>query len=118
MAPFAIADIKMVWKTYDDFGISNAEWKPYWKRDSTVACMDNDVYISTFEKDDRILAAVSCFSAQKKSVTLYLPKKNMRIYEVFDNKWYSVKDDKMIFSPDISMAYLFVIFEDTTAYKK
>lgn len=118
MAPFAIADIKMVWKTYDDFGISNAEWKPYWKRNSTVTCMDNDVYISTFEKEDRILAAVSCFSVQKKSVTLYLPKKNMRIYEVFDNKWYSVKDGKVIFSPDISMAYLFVIFEDTTAYKK
>lgn len=89
------------------------------KRNSTVACMDNDVYISTFEKDDRILAAVSCFSgAEEKCNIVSAEEEYAHLLKYLIIKGTAVKDDKMIFSPDISMAYLFVIFEDTTAYKK
>ena len=46
----AVEDIKKVWDTYDDFGVRSAEWKPYWKKESTVTCKKEGVYISTFEK--------------------------------------------------------------------
>jgi len=112
MKPFAIADIKKVWDTYDDFGVRNAAWKPYWKKACAVTSKDKGVYVSTFEKENRLLAIVSNFNQNNLTVTLQLPEKMNRIWEVFDGKKYEAKDGVLTFSPEVSTAYLFEIQQD------
>ena len=109
MKPFAIADVKKVWDAYDDFGIRNAVWKPYWKKESAVTSKDAGVYISTFEKESKLMAAVSNFNADNVTVTLQLPGNTKHIYEVFDGKEYKIKECALTFSPEVAQAYLFVI---------
>lgn len=110
MKPFAIADIKKVWDAYDNFGVRNADWKPYWKKECAVTSEDTGVYVSTFEKENRLLAIVSNFNKNNEKVTLQLPERVSYIWEVFDGKEYEIKDGVLTFSPEVSVAYLFEMY--------
>ena len=44
-----------LWKLYDEIDAVHAQWHPYWEKDSAVASLTENVYVSWFENKDRIL---------------------------------------------------------------
>ena len=103
-----LEEISKIWKSYDDFGLRNAVWKPYWKHNSSVKAYSSDIYISSFEKEDEILAIVSKFGKGQKD-TIVVPEKFTKVYEVFDDKEYDIQNGMITCKLDSATVYMFRI---------
>ncbi len=48
-----------IWEIYDEFNDGNVEWRPYYNASGRVVCETEDVKVSCYERDDKILAIVA-----------------------------------------------------------
>lgn len=58
-----------IWAVHHEFGIDEAEWKPYWK-DCPVSANVEGVYVSVYEKPDAYLAVASNINDDAANVRL------------------------------------------------
>lgn len=104
-----LKEVSKVWKAYDSMGIEDAEKKMYWQNNPSVKCANEHIYISTFEKKDKILAAISKFSDENKDEEIILPKEFTKAHEIFDGTDYEIKDGKIMCRIDNAKSYMFEI---------
>ncbi len=98
-----------VWDAYDRFGMADAEEKPYWEGSSSVTCQNKNVYITSFEKANKMLAAVSKFSDKDSIEEICVPEGFGVAYEIFEGKEYPVTDGKINCQIDAVKSYMFEI---------
>lgn len=101
--------VSKIWQGYDSVGIVDAKWCPYWEETSGLICDDNNVYISTFEKDNKLLAFVSQFDKEAKIVKIKLPPNFGKAKELFEEKDYAAENGLLSVSLEPKTAYAFVI---------
>lgn len=104
-----IDTVAKIWEGYDAIGVVDAKWCPYWEGQSSLKAQDENVYITTFEKDDKILAFVSQFDKGAKDVEINLPEKFKNARELFDENSYGIENGKLIAKLENKTAYAFVI---------
>ena len=104
-----LKEVSKVWKAYDFLGMEDAEKKMYWQKNSSVSSNNEHLYITTFEKEDRILAAISKFSDADREEEIILPEKFKKAHEIFDDTDYEVKNGKMICKIEPTKSYMFEI---------
>ncbi len=64
------AVISPYWKVLSEFGSGDAVWHPYWEEGGPVDSLTKNAYCSVYEKDGRLLAAVSSFNEETDTVVL------------------------------------------------
>lgn len=104
-----IDTVSKIWEGYDQIGIVDAKWCPYWEGESSAHCDDDNVYISTFEKDNKILALVSQFDKTAKDIEIKLPEKFKKAKEMFDGNTYGIENGKLFAKLENKTSYMFVI---------
>jgi len=57
--------LEPVWKAYDAFGATTAEWRPYWKK--PLAVTPDTVKVSVYEKDGAALIVAANLDAKEKA---------------------------------------------------
>ena len=70
----ASAAVAPYWKKLCAFGSGDAEWHPYWEKDCPVRPETEHVYCSVYEKNGKLLAAVSSFNEETDTVLLRIPE--------------------------------------------
>ena len=98
-----------VWNTCDAFGKEDALWRPYWENNSAIKAEGEGIYVSTYEKEDKILAFVSKFGSPEKIEEFILPEAFSKAHEVFDDVDYKVTEGRMNCTLASATAYLFYI---------
>ncbi|MCR5264596.1 MAG: DUF6067 family protein [Clostridiales bacterium] len=63
------AKLSPYWRKFDEFGVSDAVWHPYWL-DGPVKCLTGNAYCSSYEKDGKLLCVISAFDDGITEVTL------------------------------------------------
>ena len=101
--------VSKIWDAYDRFGIKDASEKPYWMGNSSAECVNDNVYITSFEKEEKMLIMVSKFGDSDKREEIKLPEKFTKAYEIFDGKSYDIADGKLICQIDAVKSYMFEI---------
>jgi hypothetical protein len=54
-----------IWKAMSDFGVSEAEWHPYWRNQQYVSAEPESVKVSLYMRESQVLLAVSNLSADQ-----------------------------------------------------
>lgn len=101
--------VSKIWNGYDTIGIVDAKWCPYWEKNGSLSCKDDKVYISTFEKENTILAFVSQFNKSTIEVEISIPDGFTTATELFDEQSYRIKDGKLKCQLVNRTAYAFII---------
>ncbi|MBS7299102.1 MAG: hypothetical protein KIG65_08515 [Eubacteriales bacterium] len=101
--------VSKVWEGYDAIGVVDAKWCPYWEGQSSLKTEDDNVYITTFEKDNKILAFVSQFDKIAKNVEITLPEKFKNARELFDGNTFGIENGKLSVNLENKTSYAFVI---------
>ncbi len=101
--------VSRVWRAYDALGMEDAVPHMYWKGGAAVTSENGHLYISTHEKPDRLLAAVSKFSDGSRTETLTVPARFKTAHEVFDDVTYPIENGTFTCPIDPTKAYLFEI---------
>ena len=78
----ASAAVAPYWKKLCAFGSGDAVWHPYWEKDCPVRPETEHVYCSVYEKDGKLLAAVSSFNEETDTVLLRVPE-GAEVGEIF-----------------------------------
>lgn len=104
-----LKELSKVWFAYDRLGIETAKKCMYWENTSSVKCENENIYITSFEKTDGIVVAVSKFSDVDKEEVLTVPAKFTTAYEIFEEKEYAVVDGRIECQIDATKAYMFEI---------
>jgi hypothetical protein len=81
--PQTLAKVTPIWRAMDRFGITKADWKPYWE--TPVATSDSpNVKISAWTRKNSALLFVSHLDRKREPVRLTIPGKNVRIKDAFN----------------------------------
>ena len=94
----SVRRIAPVWKAWDDFGVLEAEWKPYWENDLS----DNEfVKVSSYAREGDALLVISNVSPNGAvSSRVSVPSWCGRAYDAITGETIQVSDGRM----DISLA--------------
>lgn len=65
-----VCDPRVVWKIWDDFGISDAQMSGFWVANPPVSTSDNDVKVTTYEKPGKVLLSIGNYSDIKRTIKL------------------------------------------------
>lgn len=109
LKPEELDVISMVWRTYDEFSVSTAQWHPYWEGSSAVTCDNPNVKISAYDKADGSLVFAAKFGEAAGAVTLQLPEGYTKAVELFDGKEYAAVDGKIQCEMEPFTIYMFRI---------
>ena len=101
--------VAKIWKSKEALDMKGASWKPYWEENSSVKTADKNVYISSFEKDDKILAFVSQFDSREKEIEITLPKQFKKAVEMFDNQMLAINNEVLRCKLKNKTAYMILI---------
>lgn len=101
--------VSKIWNGYDAIGVTDAKWCPYWENEGSLNTDDENVYISTFEKDDKILAFISYFGKEEKNIKVSLPKKFRKAEELFEAKNFDINNGCLTCDLESKTAYMFLI---------
>ncbi len=104
-----LLEVSKIWRAYDALGMEGAARHMYWTGGASVTSANEHLYISTHEKPDRLLAAVSKFSDENREETLAVPAHFTEAHEVFDDVTYAIRDGKLTVPVEPTKAYLFEI---------
>lgn len=72
-----VCDPRVIWKIWDDFGISDAEMSGFWIANTPVSTSDNDVKVTTYKKPRRVLLSIGNYSDIKKTIRLKVDWKQL-----------------------------------------
>lgn len=61
-----------IWKLWDDFGINDANFIPYFDKKSPVKCAHKDIRISSYVKKGKSLIAIASWAKQDEKTTLVI----------------------------------------------
>ena len=101
--------VAKIWKSKEALDMKGASWKPYWEENSSVKTADKNVYISSFEKDDKILTFVSQFDSREKEIEITLPKQFKKAVEMFDNQMLAINNEVLRCKLKNKTAYMILI---------
>lgn len=63
--------ISELWKIYDDFGVQDAEWMPYWE-EQAVTAENESTYLSYYKKENALLLIMDSFDKENKKTKITL----------------------------------------------
>lgn len=89
-----LAFMKEIWSIYDDFGVKNAVWYPYWEQNE-IKSPDN-VYVSYYESNDELLLLITSLNKDIDAVKLELNDNCAEIVDLLDGEECTIKGNEAI----------------------
>ena len=81
-----------IWKIFDELGLDNAKWHPYW--DNNISSVDaENAYTNAYETEKGLVIYAVDFVGNR-LITLALPQNITKLTEKLTGKIYDVKDGK------------------------
>ena len=81
-----------IWKIFDELGLDNAKWHPYW--DNNISSVDaENAYTNAYETEKGLVIYAVDFVGNR-VITLALPQNITKLTEKLTGKIYDVKDGK------------------------
>ncbi len=71
-----------IWKIYDEFQVTKAQWHPYWEQKEMVA--EGNTYLSYYTKEDETLLLITSLNKGVDKITVTLDKAYGRIEDLLD----------------------------------
>lgn len=71
-----------IWKIYDDFQVTSAQWHPYWEQKEITA--GADTYLSYYVKENEILLLITSLQKDVEIVTVILDKAYDEMIDLLD----------------------------------
>lgn len=90
-----------IWKIYDDFGVENATWHPYWEQTDIVCPEKKNVYISYFENNGNYLLMMFSLEKEGGKVCFTIPQ-SVKITDLLDLDKIRFRQDGMA---EVSLTY-------------
>ncbi len=92
--------ISDIWKAMIDFGVSDAEWHPYWRNGKFIEAQPESVKVSFYLKKDKLLLVVSNLSAdQEVNAWITLNSNELGYFkyahDVINKKDYTIDENKL-----------------------
>lgn len=80
-----LAFSKKIWDIYDEFGVADATWHPYWEQNEITA--QDKVHISYYTNDkNETLLLITCLDKNASNAEVRLDREYSEIYDLLDNK--------------------------------
>lgn len=70
-------DPRIIWKVWDEFGISNSKMLGFWETNAAVQTSDPDVKATAYIKKNKVLISIGNYSDKTKKVTLHFDWKQL-----------------------------------------
>ena len=89
-----------IWKAMTDFGVSDAEWYPYWRNEKLIESQPESVKVSFYLKKDKLLLVVSNLSADQE-VNAQIILNNSQLgyfkyaYNAITKESYTINENKL-----------------------
>lgn len=94
-----------IWKLYDELGLTEATWHPYWRNELSTIDEEN-AYTSAFETENGYVFYAVDFAGGRE-ITLNVPQGVTKLTEKLSGKSYDVKDGKLTVKLEMSRPHYF-----------
>ena len=77
--------ISRLWKIYDDFGIEEAKWCPYWEEQG-ITVENPDTYLSYYKKADALLIIITSYDKDINEIKINLDGEYQKAEDLLDEE--------------------------------
>ncbi len=98
--------IEKIWRAFDEFGVEDAAWLPYWEQNDVAACETKDAYLSLY-RGARVLGVLSNLATQSQTVRVRTDKPSVE--NVLTGEVYAAKDGRIEFVAESYKPYLLAL---------
>ena len=98
--------IEQIWRAFDEYGVENAAWLPYWAQNDVAACETEDAYLSLY-RGARVLGVLSNLATESRTVRVRTDKASVE--NVLTGEVYAAKDGHIEFTAESYKPYLLAL---------
>ena len=98
--------IEQIWRAFDEYGVEDAAWLPYWEQNDVAACETKDAYLSLY-RGARVLGVLSNLATQSQTVRVRTDKPSVE--NVLTGEVYAAKDGRIEFVAESYKPYLLAL---------
>lgn len=99
--------ISRLWKLWDEYGLWERNWSPYWEKSSTAECRTDGAYLSLYEGEPAV-GVLSNLTSEKKEVCIW--SKASRAEDLMTGVCYDVSEDLIRISAESCVPILLAFY--------